>query len=1039
MPTPFSGSLGQTTNFTSVNDLITKWPTAAQNQGIKLSGIAFDGLETDYLTSAAIANLTLPTNENPKSWLSYGSSPGIGVPSSYDGWFTDPTKIRAEINYNPNTNQSQALKLKWADNQDITSATIDLSAFSPKASLGVGDQGNEVGLLQIFNNGVLVPTSNFTIARLNAPSAAKPITLGSDGVTFIGDRTDGSFQFKIDAKPLTNTTFDELRFSTKAYDSPTAAYVAAPFKDDSSDYLVRNIQYQGTEDPVSLQFSTPTFSVNENGTPVAAVTVTRTGSSAGTASATVNLTNGTAVAPGDYNNAPITVNFANGDTAPKTITVPIVDDTLVEGNETVNLSLTNPTGTSRVTLGTQSTATLNIIDNDTPPVGTLQFGAPTFSVNENGTAVAAVTVTRTGGSAGAVSATVNLTNGTAIAPGDYNNSPILVNFAAGDTAPKTISIPIVDDTLVEGNETVNLTLASPTGGATIGTQGSATLNIIDNDTLPPSSLQFSAPTFRINENGTPIAAVTVTRTGSNIGAVSATVSLADGTATAPADYTGTPILVNFAAGDSAPKTVNIPIVNDTLFEGNETVNLSLINPTGNATIGTQSTAITTIVDNDSTLQFSAPTFSVNEDGTPIAAVTVTRTGITSGAVSATVTLADGTATAPADYTGTPILVNFAPGDSAPKTVNIPIFNDTLVEPTENLSLTLGSPTGNASIGTQSTATFDIIDNDSTLQFSAPTFRIREDGTAVSAVTVTRTGSSAGAVSAFVNLANGTAIAPADYTGTPIPVNFAAGDSAPKTIPIPINDDTLVEGNETINLSLVNPIGNATIGTQSTAITTIVDNDSTLQFSAPFFSVNENGTPIAAVTVTRTGSAVGAVSAFVNLSDGSATAGLDYTTGLIAVNFGNGDLVSKTIPIPILEDTLFEGNETVNLSLVTPTGNATIGTQSSAVLSIIDNDPAPVIAPILRMQSSLTLTNDELLDGGLRKNSSLTGAPAQGTADLVNKFIANEVAMGAGIGASNVGINSNSVPNFGVTDSWLNSLTDPKLIPGFVALNNQFAK
>jgi len=1386
MATSFNGSLGQTTNFTSVNDLITKWPTAAQNQGIKLSGIAFDGAETDYLNPTAIANLTLPTNENPKSWLSYGSTPGIGVPSSYSGWFTDPTKIRAEINHDPNTNQSQALKLKWADNQDITSATIDLSALSPKASPGVGDQGNEVGLLQIFNNGTLVPTSNFTITRLNAPIAQKPITTGADGVTFIGDRTDGSFQFKIEAKPLTNTAFDELRFSTKAYDSPTAAYTATTFKDDSSDYLVRKIDYQGTSNPPSLQFSAPTFSVNENGTAVAAVTVTRTGGSAGAVSATVNLTNGTATAPGDYTGTAIPVNFADGDTAPKTITIPIVDDTLVEGTETVNLTLASPTGGA--TIGTQGTATLSIIDNDTAPVGTLQFSAPTFSVNENGTAVAAVTVTRTGGSAGPVSATVNLANGTATAPADYNNNPILVNFAAGDTAPKTVTIPIVDDTLVEGNETVNLTLASPTGGATIGTQGTASLSIIDNDTLPPSSLQFSAPTFSVNEDGTTSAAVTVTRTGSSTAAVSATVNLANGSATAPADYANTPILVNFGAGDSAPKTinipivndtlveptetvnlslvnptggatigtqgtaslsiidndsslqfsgssfsvnedgtpittvtvtrtgstagavsatvsladgtaiapgdyantpiavnfadgdttpkvvnipivndtlvegtetvnltlgsptgnttigtqstatlgivdndsslqfsapvfgvnedgtpvaavtvirngssagavsanvnltngtaiapgdytgtpipvnfadgdstpktviipivndtlveptetvnlslvgptgnatigtqstatlnildndstlqfsaptfrvrengtavaavtvtrtgsnigavsasvnladgtaiapddytntdeifvnfadgdntpkvVNIPIVNDTLFEGLENVNLSLVSPTGNATIGTQSTARLDILDNDSTLQFSAPTFSAKEDGTPIAAVTVTRTGIASGAVSATVSLANGTATTtPADYTGTPIVVNFAAGDTTPKVVNIPIVNDTLVEPTENLSLTLGSPTGNASIGTQSTATFDIIDNDSTLQFSAPTFRIREDGTAVAAVTVTRLGSSADAVSATVKLSNGntpSAIAGLDYTGTDIAVNFAAGDSAPKTVTIPIIDDTMVEGNETINLSLVNPTGNATIGTQGTAVTTIVDNDSTLQFSAPSFSFNEDGTPVAAaVTVTRTGSALGAVSAFVNLSDGSATAGFDYiNNSLIAVNFGQGDLAPKTITIPIIDDPFFEFfDETVNLSLVNPTGNATIVGQSTAVMIIVDNDSR--FGP--RTQSSLTLTNDvapsaqddDLLNGGLRKNSSF-GAPAQGTAALVNKSIADELLMGGGIGASNVGINSNSVPNFGVAASWLNSLTDPKLIPGFVALNNQFA-
>ncbi|WP_373536565.1 Calx-beta domain-containing protein [Microcoleus sp.] len=592
MPTSFNGSLGQTTNFTSVNDLITKWPTAAQNQGIKLSGVAFDGVETDYLNPQAIANLTLPTNENPKSWLSYGSTPGIGVPSSYSGWFTDPNKNRAEINYDPNTSQSQVLKLKWAEDQNISSATIDLSALSPKTNPGLGDQGNEVGLLQIFNNGTLVPANNFTITRLNSPAIVKPITVGSDGVTFTGDRADGSFQFKIEANPLSNISFDELRFSGKAYDSPTAAYSATSFKSDSSDYLLRDIQYQGTkDDPVSLQFSAPTFSVNEDGTPVTAVTVTRTGSSTGTASATVNLTNGSATAPADYANTAIPVSFAAGETT-KTINVPIVDDALVEGNETVNLSLTNPTG---ATIGTQSNATLNIIDNDTPvPTSTLQFSAPTFRIREDGTAVAAVTVNRTGDRTAAVSATVNLADGTAVAPDDYANAPISVNFAAGDNTPKTIEIPVVDDTLVERNETVNLSLANPTGGARIGAQSTATMTIVDND----STIEFSDPFFSVNEDGTPVAAVTVTRTGRTTGAVSAIVNLADGTARAGRDYTNGLIAVNFAAGDNTPKVINIPIIDDTLVEPTETLTLSLVSPTGNATIGTQSSAVLSIIDND---------------------------------------------------------------------------------------------------------------------------------------------------------------------------------------------------------------------------------------------------------------------------------------------------------------------------------------------------------------------------------------------------------------------------------------------------------
>jgi len=128
--------------------------------------------------------------------------------------------------------------------------------------------------------------------------------------------------------------------------------------------------------------------------------------------------------------------------------------------------------------------------SSTPSPGTLAFSTPTFSVNEDGTPIAAVTVTRTGGSTGAVSATIILNNGSATAPEDYNSTPIAVSFADGDSISKTVKIPIVNDALVENNETVNLALGSATGGATIGLQSTAVLEIVDNDSPPPTSTPF---------------------------------------------------------------------------------------------------------------------------------------------------------------------------------------------------------------------------------------------------------------------------------------------------------------------------------------------------------------------------------------------------------------------------------------------------------------------------------------------------------------------------------------------------------------------
>src|SRR5262249_29543960 len=135
-----------------------------------------------------------------------------------------------------------------------------------------------------------------------------------------------------------------------------------------------------------------------------------------------------------------------------------------------------------------------------PQPGTLQFNSSNYSVNENqGTAT--ITVTRTGGSDGAVAVNYATSNGTATAGSDYTATSGTLSFAAGETS-KTFTVPITNDTLVEGNETVNLTLSNPTGGATLGTQNTAVLTIQDDDVArPPGTLQFSAGSYSLGEHG----------------------------------------------------------------------------------------------------------------------------------------------------------------------------------------------------------------------------------------------------------------------------------------------------------------------------------------------------------------------------------------------------------------------------------------------------------------------------------------------------------------------------------------------------------
>jgi Calx-beta domain len=148
---------------------------------------------------------------------------------------------------------------------------------------------------------------------------------------------------------------------------------------------------------------------------------------------------------------------------------------------------------------------VEIVDNDfeppqppsPSPPGILQFSDASFAVNEDGTSLAAVTVTRIEGSTGNVSATIVLSNGSAISDRDYIATPIEFNFADGEMT-KTIQIPIIDDSLVEVAETVNLALINPTNGAQIGVQNTATLTIARSD---QSSLLDFEGVGNLNEVG----------------------------------------------------------------------------------------------------------------------------------------------------------------------------------------------------------------------------------------------------------------------------------------------------------------------------------------------------------------------------------------------------------------------------------------------------------------------------------------------------------------------------------------------------------
>jgi len=150
--------------------------------------------------------------------------------------------------------------------------------------------------------------------------------------------------------------------------------------------------------------------------------------------------------------------------------------------------------------------------------GTLQFSAAATSIGESAGSVM-VSVSRIDGSDGAASVNFATAGGTATPGSDVTAQSGTLNWAAGDSAAKTISIPIVSDALIEGNETFTITLSGAIG-AGLGATTSVTVTIIDDDfatapgaplnivATPADAAAFITFTPPANNGGSPITSYT---------------------------------------------------------------------------------------------------------------------------------------------------------------------------------------------------------------------------------------------------------------------------------------------------------------------------------------------------------------------------------------------------------------------------------------------------------------------------------------------------------------------------------------------------
>ena len=354
-----------------------------------------------------------------------------------------------------------------------------------------------------------------------------------------------------------------------------------------------------------LEFSRPAYVFYESTLPqtLNRVEVVRGGTTVGRVGATVTATNGSAVIGEDFRNAEQIVRFGDDNAAPRTLEFAIIDDGFEEDDESFTITLHSPEGCAEI--GPQSTATVTILANDPNP-GALSFASGAIDIDE-AAGEALLEVVRTGGDAGLLIGSVSTQDGTALAGEHYVQTTDTVVFADGDVQPKFVRVPIIDDAIPEADTSFTAELTSERG--VVAPPRTLAVTIRDDDSAATSRFRFGSAFYQVDETAGTVS-IEIQRLDSAVGSASVDVRTAAGTAQAGVDFVELLTTITFADGDDTPKTVDIPIIDDTDAEGDERFSVALVNPV-NGVLGLPDSIAVTIVDDESTpVVPPAPTLNV---------------------------------------------------------------------------------------------------------------------------------------------------------------------------------------------------------------------------------------------------------------------------------------------------------------------------------------------------------------------------------------------------------------------------------------------
>jgi Calx-beta domain/RTX calcium-binding nonapeptide repeat (4 copies) len=527
------------------------------------------------------------------------------------------------IAYQVYNNSNRYLKLY----ETTSGTTADLPEISPKnqgnfnseSIISLGDNGGVFWSCKDYaatdsNNdadyyfyGLSTPTPNYeistsapstnegsklkiTVATTNVASGTKIyFSLSGTGITesdfssgnLNGSDTvgsDGSFSF---SRTLANDQITEGNewieiklFSDKNLTTQVGSTISTLIADTS------------VTPPPTYTLTPSESSINEG----SALTTTINTTNVASGTALYYSLSGTGITSADFSSGALTGSGSVASNGSFSFSHTLANDLVTEGNETLNIKLYSDSSRS-TQVG--STASVAIADTSITPAPTAAVFSVTGTTVTEGD-VAGVVVSRSGNTTFAVTLNVTTSNGTAIAGSDYNAINQNLIFNIGETT-KTVTIPTINDSDVESDETFFANISSTTANTSIATS-SAGITIGNDDFR--TNTTFSLADLTIEEGKTRTA--TITRSGDTSFTHVVALSTQNDTATSGTDYNSYSNSVTFTPGQSSI-TVSLATIDDVDYEGNEAFYLvggTISGGSNNSATWVSNRAKVNILDND---------------------------------------------------------------------------------------------------------------------------------------------------------------------------------------------------------------------------------------------------------------------------------------------------------------------------------------------------------------------------------------------------------------------------------------------------------